>query len=236
MSEPKKVEIVPAVLVHSWSELEESLAKVASFATHVQIDVVDGHFARGKTWPYKDHASFDTIAEAGHGLPYWDSLDFEFDLMVNNPALELPRYRRAGASRIVVHADSPGAAALFESMVERDDGGEYAIKLGVGLAAHADPHTLAEFEGYDFVQVMGIEHIGRQGEPFDPDNRALYLLERLRALYPRLPIQVDGGVRPDNVATLIAAGATRLVVGSAILAAEDPHVAYDALVALANPA
>ncbi|MSR70876.1 hypothetical protein EXS62_02445 [Candidatus Kaiserbacteria bacterium] len=229
------IEVVPAILPKSWDELVEEVERVRPFAKSVQIDIVDGHFAKGKTWPYKDRDTFDTIIKQEHGLPHWEEVDFEFDLMINDPAVEVKHYAHAGASRLVLHAASPGVAAALNSLSEmREEGGEYTIKAGVALAAHAGPHDLEGLEQPDFVQVMGIEHEGRQGEPFDPDKRALFLIERLRRMYPTMPIQVDGGVRAENIKMLVDAGATRIIAGSAILKADDPQAAYQELVRLAN--
>ncbi len=230
------IEIIPAVLPHSFADLEEHLAKVQGVAKKVQIDIVDGVFAPGKTWPYRDRSTFDTIVEQEHGLPFWESLDFEFDLMVEAPCEELMNVVHTGASRVVVHAGSHGAAAALQMLVDlREDTGAFSVQAGVALAAHAQPDELEPFEAqFDFVQVMGIEHEGRQGEPFDPDDKALFLLQRLRRRYPALPIQVDGGVTLDNAPQLVAAGATQLVVGSAIFGAGDAALAYKALYTKVN--
>lgn len=231
-----RVEIIPAVVPQSFADLEEHLAKIKDIVRHVQVDVVDGHYARGKTWPYRDSGTFEKIVEQEHGLPFWDTLDFEFDLMINNPAEVVMQYVHAGASRIIVHASSPSAVQALQSLVElREEGGSFTIQAGVALGAHGQPDDLEQFEAqFDFVQVMGVEKEGHQGEPFDPDQKALYLLERLRARYRDLPLQVDGGVKKENIQALVAAGATRLVAGSAIFAAEDPVAAYKELYNIAN--
>jgi pentose-5-phosphate-3-epimerase len=85
----------------------------------------------------------------------------------------------------------------------------------------------------DFVQVMGIDRIGRQGEPPDIHHREIALVERLRRRYPSLTIQVDGGVAP-HVKELVRAGANRLIVGSAIVHAKNPGEVYKKLYTEAN--
>ena len=228
------VEIIPAVLPQSWRELEEKLERVHSFAKLVQIDVVDGEYARAKTWPYRDGASFEKVVEEEHGLPHWDTLDFEFDLMVFDPAAVVNQYVLAGASRIVLHAKSSTAVkALTDLANMREEGGSFTVQVGLALGAHQSPDDLEPFEAqFDFVQVMGIEREGKQGEP--PSAQGRYLVERLRSRYPNLPIQVDGGVNMETARALAQAGATRLIAGSAILNAEDPKAAFDALVKEAN--
>ena len=231
---PKNVEVVPAVLPGNFDDLKEHLERVR-FARKVQVDIVDGHFARGTTWPYKDHASFDKIVSQEHGLPLWDEFDFEFDLMIQKPLERIMDFVNAGASRIVIHAHAEGAQGALRKLAEikADDYGEFSIKTGVALMPGDQPEVLNDFEvSFDFAQVMGIARVGRQGEP--PDQRALYLVERLRDRYPLLFIQVDGAVSLENARALARAGANKLVVGSAIFKADDPRAAYDALVAEAN--
>jgi pentose-5-phosphate-3-epimerase len=99
----------------------------------------------------------------------------------------------------------------------------------VALNAHADIGELERFDGlYDFVQVMGIDRIGRQGEPPDRHHKEIALIKALRERYPVLVIQVDGGVAP-HPRELLEAGANRLIVGSAIVRARDPKAALEKL-------
>jgi ribulose-phosphate 3-epimerase len=235
MSENKKVEIIPAVLPQSFAEMEESLRPLSEIVRQVQIDVVDGHYAKGKTWPYRDRKSFDKIVAEEHGLPFWDKLDFQFDLMVEEPMLELKNFIQAGATQIIFHVHSKNVEAALQSLVDMrtDEMGSYAVRVGVAMGPQEQPDVLEPFEAqFDFVQVMGIDREGRQGEPFN--KRAVYLVERLHKRYPYLPIQVDGGVSIENARELAAAGASRLIVGHAIIKADDPVAAYNAFVEEAN--
>ena len=231
----KKVEIIPAVLPQSFKDLQEHLAPLKDVIRLAQVDVVDGHYAKGKTWPYRDTATFEKIAKEERGLPFWDTIDFQFDLMIEHPDLVLKEYLDAGASHIVLHARSEGAQKALQLIVDlrTEEIGSFSVHGGIALGPNDQPDVLLPFEAqFDFVQVMGIDREGRQGEPFD--KRALYLVERLRARYPKLPIQVDGGVSLQNARELVAAGATGLVVGSAIVKAEDPLAAYQEFVELVN--
>jgi ribulose-phosphate 3-epimerase len=217
------IQIVPAVLPKSYKDLEEHLTKIKGAVKLVQIDVVDGVFAHGKTWPYHDRSSFEKIISEEHGLPLWDEFDFEFDLMIENPAEHVMDYVRAAASRIIVHARAAGAVEALQKLADLkgDDYGAYSIKTGLALMCDMQPEVLESFDTlFDFVQVMGIAHVGHQGEPFD--KRAIYLSERLRQRYPDLQIQVDGAVTMETAHLLAKAGASNLVVGHAIWDAADP--------------
>ena len=237
--EVTKVDVVPAVLPNSFKELEERVLQVAGKVTRVQVDIVDGVYAHGAfmhkaTWPYHDTDTFTTIVSQEKGLPHWDELNYEFDLMIANPYEKVMEYVHAGASHIIIHARSGGAVEAVQKLVDlREDTGALSVQVGIALMCDAQPEELDVFEAqFDYVQVMGIATIGRQGQPFDA--RALHLLERLRARYPNLTLQVDGGVSADTISQLVTAGATFLVAGSAVFGADDPAQAVRQLEKIAN--
>lgn len=228
------VEIVPAVLPKNFKDLEKHLRLIRGAVQVAQIDIVDGIFAHNRTWPYRDGSQFATIVEQEHGLPFWEEIDFQFDLMIDHPENRVMDYVHAGATHIILHAHSNGALAAFEKLIGlREESGAFSVKAGLALLPSAQPEELEPFEAqFDFVQVMGISRVGFQGEPFD--KHAIYLLERMRKRYPELIIQVDGGVSMENVNALAKAGANRLVVGSAIFKQDDPAQAIKALTEEAN--
>ncbi|MDE2071349.1 MAG: hypothetical protein KGI70_01280 [Patescibacteria group bacterium] len=220
------VEIIPAILPTSFDDLKKRLERIRAVARRVQVDIVDGRYVRGKTWPYKDRTGFESAVDAGGGLPLWDEIDYEFDLMIEDPGADAQSFARAGASRIVIHARSPSALQAVGQLVDmREESGAFTIQVGVALGPQEQPDMLEPLEAqFDFVQVMGIDREGRQGEPFD--RHALYLLERLRRRYPLLPLQVDGAVTMENAHALAAVGASRLIVGHALWEADDIAAAY----------
>jgi len=229
------IEIIPAILPKSFKQLEEQAGLVHGFARRVQIDVVDGKFAHTTTWPYKDRETFEKIIAEEHGLPFWQDFDFEFDLMIENPHEKVKEFVQAGASHIIIHAHAAGAVEALRYLAELrqgDDGG-FIVETGLALLPNMQPDVLDSFDTlFDYVQVMGIDHEGKQGQPFD--EHAVVLVERLRRRYPELAIQVDGSVNTETAPALVRAGANRLIVGSAIFGADDPGAAYKALYTLVN--
>jgi ribulose-phosphate 3-epimerase len=75
-------------------------------------------------------------------------------------------------------------------------------------------------EKIQFIQLMGIDNVGFQHQAFD--EKVLGKIKEVRIKFPGLPISIDGGVSLETAPELIAAGADRLVVGSAIFNAENP--------------
>ena len=230
------VAIVPAVLVKSLKEITELLTPLQGVVNAVQVDIVDGEFARAQTWPYKDHKTFEKILSGESTLPFWENFEYEFDLMVAQPVNAVPDFIRTGIQRIVLHAKSEDVLSAFQHLVDmRDDRGVFRVEVGVAIMPTDQPSILEQFDAqFDFVQVMGIDTVGKQGQKFN--HHALYLVERLHRLYPQLQLQVDGGVSIENAQALVHAGASRLIVGSAIFGVKDPVAAYRELVSAVNTA
>ncbi len=208
-------EIIPAILPLDFAEVEEKTSYLRGWVKTIQIDVCDGQFVPNATWPYRKHDdSFEKISREEEGFPGWDEFDFEIDLMANRPEDLVDAWVSAGAARIIIHAEVAGDVAAAIANLEG--------RVEVGLALNVDtpldaitPHR----EKINFVQLMGIDTIGFQHQPFD--EKVLGRIKEVRMKFPGLPISVDGGVSLDTAADLIAAGADRLVVGSAIFGAEN---------------
>ena len=224
------VQIIPAVMPHHYEDLGEHLNRVTGLVDMVQIDIMDGHFVKGTTWPYKSGTvtpdeHFEHILHEDEGLPSWQEFDFEIDLMVNKPENIWQQWVSAGARRIVIHQESTEKMAEIiaefrEQFPKQDEHGLFDVELGIAQNITTPIETLAPFlDDVDFVQLMGIAEIGKQGEPFD--ERVLPKIEALRQVAPHVVISVDGGVSHESARALILAGVNRLVVGSALFESED---------------
>ena len=73
----------------------------------------------------------------------------------------------------------------------------------------------------DGVQVMGISPVGVQGSSFK--DGTVDTVKAFSEAYSTLPISVDGGVKKEHIVELTKAGATRLVMGSAIFDSDNPR-------------
>jgi len=226
-------EIIPAIIPESFEDLKDKMALVSHLTKIVQIDVCDGKFVPSKSWPYVgDHeAMYRRITGEEEGFPFWESLDFEADLMVLNPEDIFEDWVRAGAKRIVLHVES--SKKMLESLKEiRKKYGylgdsTFGIEIGLALNINTPNETLYEYltpnengrSLADFVQFMGIDEIGYQHQSFD--ERVLGKIHDLRQKYSDVIISVDGGVSLEDAPDLLSAGANRLISGSAIFESED---------------
>ena len=224
------IEIIPAVMPTSTGDLESKLVQVAGLAPVVQIDVMDGKFVHDVSWPYtEDEEYFQEILNEDAGLPYWDQFDFEVDLMVMRPEEVINDWIAAGVRRIVVHQESTdNLAKIITDFRTRFPKSEqldvFDSEIGVAQDNDTPIESIFPFlDRLDFVQLMGIAEIGKQGQPFD--ERVLDKIRALRAQSPEIIISIDGAVGFDTAQELVDAGANRLVIGSAIFKSEDVAVA-----------
>lgn len=218
------MQIIPAILPKSYEEIEEKLSIAAGYATMVQIDICDGGYTPSRTWPYLkgpgvEDTIFNEIVAQERPLPHWEDIDFEFDLMIKGAYAKIPDFISAGASRIIVHKASVSADEL--ASIVRDYGkhseelGVFDIALGIALLPSDSPESIREIvDKVHFVQVMGSERIGFQGEHLS--DKAVELIKSLRQAYPNLSISIDIGVNLDTAPQLRDAGVDSLVVGSAL--------------------
>jgi ribulose-phosphate 3-epimerase len=211
----KKIEIIPAILPKDFNELEERVELVRGSVKTVQVDVCDGQFVQNASWPYrKRDDAFEMLLKEEEGLPGWQDLNYEFDLMVNHPSGVVDEWVSAGAVRIIIHVESKGNIAEAVNKLQG------RAEIGLALNVETPIESIEPYKGrIQFVQCMGIDDIGFQGQEFDA--KAVDKIKTVKAAYPDLPISVDGGVSLDNAPSLIAAGADRLVIGSAIFDADN---------------
>lgn len=208
------VEIIPAILPKDFNELEDRVASIQRLVKLVQIDICDGKFVPNTTWPYKKHDdSFEKIIHEKQGLPGWEKLDYEFDLMVSNPSEVVLDWVKAGATRIIIHAESNGVAETLKKL-------ENLVEIGLALNIETPISVIEPFkDSIEFIQCMGIRLVGFQGQVFD--NEVIRKIKEIRETYPHLLTSVDGGVSLDNARQLIGVGVDRLIVGSAIFDSEN---------------
>jgi ribulose-phosphate 3-epimerase len=229
--------IVPAILPSTKEDLEDKLLQLQGIASEVQIDIVDGAFAAPASWPYL-HPDGGDISEEYHALDFLGDLHLEMDLMVEHPEKHISTWVNAGANRIIIHAEStrilPTLLATIHTQFGHDT--EFAPELlSIGLAIHSstDISLIEPFLSHiNFVQFMGIERIGKQGEPFN--TRIVPKVQSFKKKYPDMPVQIDGGVSLDTAPALLAAGASRLIVGSALWKSNDVKATYEQFVSLTS--
>jgi ribulose-phosphate 3-epimerase len=232
------IEIIPGIMPETVADIRNQVAAVLGKTRLVQIDMVDGVFAPTATWPYngEDLNFIEALEAEKEGMPYWQDMNFELDLMVKNAHDHLDYFYKFAPARIVLHAEAEGDEEEFANFIEAidpyiRDNTEIGVAFNVDSDIDAYRHIIKEV---DFVQCMGIAEIGKQGQDFD--ERVYSQIKKVADAFPGLPIAVDGGVNLDNIENLIAVGATRLVVGSALWKSSSPLDTLREMKAIAHAA
>lgn len=213
------IEIIPAILAKNYKDLQEKIIKFVDYTDTVQLDICDGFFVSSRSWPFDSQSSFSSsplekIINEEEGLPYWEKLDFEFDLMVANASQKFDFFVRLGAKRIIFHLEAEiDKDKFFEFLEGIDAYTRENVQIGLAVNVDTSINELDKFINlFDFIQFMGIKNIGYQGQDFD--NRVIKQINDFKLKYPDVTISVDGGVNDLSAPSLIQAGAKRLVVGS----------------------
>lgn len=217
------IEIIPAIMPETIEELESAVGLVRGVAKWVQVDVMDGKFVPEQNWPFPNFL-VETAPLIGEdrGLPFWQDMNYEFDLMINTPEKFVEKFIAIGGGRVIIHYESAPKEAIWEAVKKVQN---MITEVGIAIDTTTPNEVLDKFFEaelpVDFVQFMGIAKIGYQGQPFD--ERVIPKIKAFRAKYPDIIISVDGGVNFDSAPLLIEAGVNRLVSGSAIFASGDAH-------------
>jgi ribulose-phosphate 3-epimerase len=210
MAEPK---FAPSILSADFSRLAEAVIAVEQAgADWVHVDVMDGHFVPNLTFGPKMVADLRKATR----------LPLDVHLMIERPEDWVDRYADAGATYLTIHVeasgDIPGTLAAIRGR---------GVRPGLTL----NPETpvdavLPHLGSIDLALVMSV-HPGFGGQKFIEGalDRVRSIREALDARHIAAELEVDGGIKPENAARVVAAGATVLVAGSAIFEDADGPVA-----------
>jgi len=211
------IKIAPSILSADFSRLGEEVQAIdRAGADYIHIDVMDGHFVPNITIGPLVVSALRTITRK----------PLDVHLMIESPDLFIPEFARAGADIITVHQEA--VAHLHRTIQLIKSLGKQA---GVSLNPATPVDTLdVILDELDLVLVMSVNP-GFGGQAFIPSA-----LDKIRALRQRITqrglateLQVDGGVKIDNIREVVDAGADVLVAGSAVFNTDDYAATITAL-------
>jgi ribulose-phosphate 3-epimerase len=200
-----KVKIAPSILSADFARLGEQVREAAAAgADWIHVDVMDGHFVPNLTVG-------PPILEA---LRPVTSLPLDVHLMIEQPERLIPEFARAGADILTVHVETcPHLHRTIQQIKE------LGVKAGVTLNPATPLIALEEvLPDVDLVLIMSVNP-GFGGQSYVPAST--HKIARLRQMLDQqrltgVELEVDGGIKIHNAAEVVMAGATVLVVGSAV--------------------
>ena len=175
----------------------------------IHVDVMDGHFVPNITIG-------PLIVEAARRST---KLPLDVHLMISNPELFISDFAKAGADYITVHVETAYHLNRLVQSIKEHSGVKASVSLNPATPLSSLDYILADV---DMVLIMSVNP-GFGGQAFIPSalDKIAKLRKRIDDLGLSVEIEVDGGVKPENVAAIINAGADILVAGSAIFSKKD---------------
>jgi ribulose-phosphate 3-epimerase len=201
--------IAPSILSADFARLGDEVAAVErAGADLIHFDVMDGHFVPNLSIGVPVLASLRKVTR----------LPLDAHLMIDNPEKYVEAFVKAGANSVSVHAevckDIPAMARRLRHL---------GVRASIGINPETDVDRVLPFAGHlDMILIMSV-HPGFGGQEFIP--AALGKLRAVRRELDRrglkVDIEIDGGVKLDNIADVKAAGGNIFVSGSGIFAMDD---------------
>ena len=202
--------IAPSILSADFARLGEEVKNVlAAGADIVHFDVMDNHYVPNLTI---GPLVCEALRKAGVTAP------IDVHLMVKPVDRIVPDFAKAGASWITFHPEASEHVDRTIGLI-REHGCKPGIVLNPATPLNWLDHVL---EKVDMVLLMSVNP-GFGGQSFIPS--VLPKIRRVRELIDatgrEIRLEVDGGIKVDNIAEVAAAGADTFVAGSAIFGAKD---------------
>jgi ribulose-phosphate 3-epimerase len=201
--------IAPSILSADFARLGEELSALEDAgADWVHVDVMDGHFVPNLTFG-------PPVIRA---IRPHSTLPFDVHLMIESPERSIEAYREAGADSITVHAET--CVHLHRTLNQIRESG---ARAGVSLNPHTSLSLIEEVLGeVDLILLMSVNP-GFGGQKMI--TRTIDKARRLRAMCDAQGvsplIEVDGGIKVNNIAGFAAAGVNVFVAGSAVFGASS---------------
>ena len=203
------IKLAPSILSADFSRLLEDVKKVEKAGCeYLHIDVMDGHFVPNITLGPMIIKSIRKEVD----------MFFDAHLMIKNPDNCIKEFVDAGCDMIVVHQE---ACTHLHRTIQNIK--SHNVKVGVSLNPATPIETIKHvLDDIDMVLIMTVNP-GFGGQSFI--EGMIDKIKELKDLIDKkglnVDIQVDGGIKPDNVSKVVKAGANIIVSGSAIFESDN---------------
>ncbi len=196
-----KIKIVPTLLTHSFTEFKTKLQSIGKYFSLVQIDVMDNKFVKNKTF-------YDL--EKIKSLKSYKG-NYELHLMVLDPFKIIKKWQSfKKVKKVVFHYEAVKDVKKILALIKYLK--KNKIKVGLALNPGTKLEKVEIFLPYlDCAFLMGVKP-GWGGQSLDPAT--LKKARIIRKMYPKLDIEIDGGVTLKNFRQIIDSGVNIVAAGT----------------------
>ncbi len=205
----KQKKIAPSILSADFSHLAKEIQKVEEAgADMIHVDVMDGHFVPNLT---VGPPIVKSIRKATR-------LPLDVHLMITNPDDYIPEFIKSGSDYLTVHVETcPHLHRTIQAIKEN------GVKAGVTLNPATPLSLIAPILPFvDLLLVMSVNP-GFGGQSFIPQvlDKIREARHMINEMHVPVELEVDGGLKAENIKEIAQAGADIFVAGSSIFHSKD---------------
>ncbi len=216
-----KVRLAPSILNADFTDLGGAIKAIEPYSDYIHLDVMDGHFVPNITFGPMVVETVKRVTE----------VPIDCHLMIYNPPEWVETFAEAGADRISFHVRSCRDAESVIRAIRT-----LGVSPGLAISPEVPLFELKPFLGMvDFVLVMCV-YPGFGGQKLMPEmlNRVGAVKRDAAEIGASVEVEVDGGVKAENLQQVLEAGTDTVVVGSSIFGSDDVAAAAADVKSLLN--
>lgn len=214
-------DIIPTIFALDNQTFKKKLDILNKFSKTLHIDLCDGKFVKTKTVSLKDCKDIKK---------YTKNINFQIHLMVQDPLSYIQDIKQLGIQKVFFHFEIKSNSQDLLEIKKKFEKNNLQVGLVINPSTKVDD-IIPIISNFKYLMIMSVVP-GAEGQEFD--YLSLKKVKQLKKIYPKLYIQVDGGIKEEETKFLLENGCDGFCVGSHISSSENPQKNYNNLLSIVN--